>query len=62
MLIAMIGEIHSNIIIVGGFNPPLALMGIPLRQKINKETQALYDTLYQMGLIDIYRAYDGKAA
>ena len=62
MLIAMIGEIHNNIIIVGGFNPPVALMGIPLRQKINKETQALYDTLYQMGLIDIYRAYDGKAA
>ena len=45
MLIAMIGEIHSNIIIVGGFNPPLALMDIPLRQKIIKKHR-LYVTYY----------------
>ena len=32
------------------------------RQKINKETQALNETLDQMGLIDIYRAFHPKAA
>ena len=30
------------------------------RQKINKETQALNDTLDQMDLIDIYRAFHQK--
>ena len=32
------------------------------RQKINKETQALNDTLGQMDLIDTYRALHPKAA
>ena len=32
------------------------------RQKINKETLALNDTLDQMDLIDIYRAFHPKAA
>ena len=32
------------------------------RQKINKETQALNDTLDQKDLIDIYRAFYPKAA
>ena len=32
------------------------------RQKINKETQALKDTLDQMNLIDIYTAFHPKAA
>ena len=32
------------------------------RQKINKETQALNDTLEQMDLIDIYRAINLKTA
>ena len=32
------------------------------RQKINKETQALNNTLDQMNLIDIYRAFHPKAA
>ena len=31
------------------------------RQKINKETQALNDTLDKMALIDIYRAFHPKA-
>ena len=31
-------------------------------QKINKETQALHDTLDQMDLTDIYRAFQPKAA
>ena len=32
------------------------------RQNINKETQALNDTLDQMDLVDIYRAVHPKAA
>ena len=32
------------------------------RKKINKETQALNDTLDQMDLIDIYRTFHSKAA
>ena len=32
------------------------------RQNINKETQALNDTLDKMDLIDIYRAFHPKAA
>ena len=32
------------------------------RQKINKETQALYDTLDQVDLIDIYRTFHPKTA
>ena len=32
------------------------------RQKINKETAALNDTLDQMDLIDIFRAFHPKAA
>ena len=32
------------------------------RQKINQETQALKETLDQMDLIDIYRAFHPKAA
>ena len=39
------GEINSNIIIVGTFNTPLSSMGRSSRQKINKEMQALNDTL-----------------
>ena len=32
------------------------------RQKISKETQSLNDTLEQVDLIDIYRAFHSKAA
>ena len=32
------------------------------RKKINKETVALNETLYQMDLIDIFRAFHPKAA
>ena len=37
-------EINSNTIIVGDFNTPLTPMDIS-KQKINKETQVLNDTL-----------------
>ena len=37
-------------------------MGRSSREKINKQTQALNDTLDQMDLIDIYKASHPKAA
>ena len=49
------GEIDSNTITVGDFNTPLTPMGISAKQKINKETQVLNDTLDEMDLIDIFR-------
>ena len=36
-------------------------MDRPTREKINKETQALNDTLNHMDLIDIYRTFCPKA-
>ena len=62
ILTAIKGEINSNTIIVGDFNTPHSSMDRSSRQKINKETQALNDTLAQMDLIDIYRAFHPKAA
>ena len=47
------GEINSNRIIVGELNTPLISMDRSSRQKINKETQALNNTLDQIDLIDI---------
>ena len=61
MLTAIKGEIDSNTIIVGDFNTPLTPMGRSSRKKINKETQALNDTLDQIDLIDIYRTFHVKA-
>ena len=48
-------EINSNTIIVGDFNTPLTTMDRSTKQKINKETQTLKDTMDQLDLIDIYR-------
>ena len=53
MLTAIKGEIDSNTIIVGDFNTPLSPMDRSSKTKINKETQALNDTLNKMDLIDI---------
>ena len=47
--------------IVGDFYTPLLLTDRSTRQKINKETQALNDTLDKMALIDIYGAFHPKA-
>ena len=52
MLTAIKGEINSNTIIVGDFNTPLTPMDRSSKQKINKGTQALNNTLDQIDLID----------
>ena len=49
------GEIDSNIIIVEDFNTPFTPMDRLSKQKINKETQVLNDTLDEIDLIDIFR-------
>ena len=51
----------SNTIIIGDFNTPLTPMDISSKQKINKETQVLNDTLDEMDLLDIFRTFHPKA-
>ena len=51
------GETDCNTIIVGDFNTLLTPMGRSSKQKINKETQVLNDTLDEMDLIDIFRTF-----
>ena len=53
----MKGEAYSNTIIVRDFNTPLTPMDRSSKQKINKETQVLKDTLDEMDLIDIFRTF-----
>ena len=53
MLTSMKGEINSNTIRVGDINTPLTPMDRSTKQKINKETQTLNDTVDQLDLIDI---------
>ena len=55
------GEIDSNTVIVGDFNTPLTPMDRSTKQKINKETQFLSDTLDEMDLIDIVRTFHPNA-
>ena len=56
MLTAIKGEINSNTIIVRDINIPLSPMDRSPKMKINKETQALNDTLNKMDL-NIQRGY-----
>ena len=51
MLMSMKGEINNNTIIVGDFNTPLKPMDRSTKQKINKETQILNDTIDQLDLL-----------
>ena len=51
------GEIDSSTVIVGDFNTPHTPMDRSSKQKINKETQVLNDTLDEMDLIDIFRTF-----
>ena len=60
MLTSMIGEINNNTIIVGDFNNPLTPMDRSTKQKINKETQTLNETIDLIDLIDIYRTFHPK--
>ena len=60
MLTAIKWEIYRNIMIVGDFNTSLSPMDSSSKMKINKETQALNDTLNKMDLIDIYRTLHPK--
>ena len=55
LLAAIKHEIDSNTIIVGDFSISLTPIDRSSKQKINKETQALKDTIDQIDLIDIYR-------
>ena len=61
MLATIKGEIDSNTIIVGDFNTPLTPIHRSSRKKINKEIQALNNTLDQIDLMDIYRILHMKA-
>ena len=60
MLTARKGEIDSNTIIAGDFNTTFSPMDRSSKMKINKEIQALNDTLNKMDLIDIYRTFHPK--
>ena len=53
-------DINSNTIIVEDFNSSLTPMDRSSRQKINKETQVLNDTIDQVDLIDICRTFHPK--
>ena len=55
-------EFDSNTIIVGDFNTTLTPMDRSSKMKINKETQALNDTIDQIDLIDMYRTFHPKTA
>ena len=46
---------------IGDFNTPLTPMDRSSKQKINKETQVLKDTLDEMDLIDIFRTFHPNA-
>ena len=54
MIATMKGEINNNTIIVGDYyDYPLTPMDRSIKQKINKETQTLNDTIDQLDLIDL---------
>ena len=60
IITAIKGEINHNTIKIGDFNTPLSQMDRSSKMKINKETQALNDTLNKMDLIDMYRTFHPK--
>ena len=61
MLTRMKRDIKSNTIIMGDFNTPLTPLDRSTKQKTNKETQTLNDTIDQLDLTDIYRTFHSKA-
>ena len=62
LLTAIKEEIDSKTIIVEDFNTLLTPMDRSSKQKINKETQGLSDTIDQIDLIDIYSTFHPKTA
>ena len=54
------GEIDGNTIIVGDFNTPHISMNRSFRQKINKATEILKDTIEKLDLMDIFRTLHPK--
>ena len=62
MLTDIKGGTDSNTIIVRDCNTLLTSKERSARQKIDRETQALNDTLDQKDIIDIHRAFHPKAA
>ena len=62
LLIAVKEEIDSNTVIVGDFNTSLTPMDRSSKMKINKETEALNDTIDQIDLFDIYWTFHPKTA
>ena len=55
------GEIDSNTKIIGDFKTPLTTMDRSSKQKINKETQVLNDTVDDVNLIDSFRTLHPNA-
>ena len=51
------GETDGNTVKVGDFNTSLTPMDRSSKQKINKETQVLNDTVDEMDLMDIFRTF-----
>ena len=60
MLTSIKGEINNNTVIVGDFNTSFTPMDRSTKQKLNKETQTLNDTIAHLDLIDIYRTFHPK--
>ena len=60
MLTSVKWGINNNTVIVGDFNTPLTPMDRSTKQKINKETQTLNDTIDQLDLFDIYKTFHPK--
>ena len=55
------GVIDSNTALVGNFNISFTPMDKSSKQNINRETQALHDTLDPMDLVDIFRTFHPNA-
>ena len=60
MLMSMNEEINTNTIIVEDFNTPLTTMVRSTKQKMNRESQTLNDTMDQLDIVDIYRTFHPK--
>ena len=54
------GEIDGETIIVGDFNTPLTSMDRSSRQKTNKATEILNDTIEKLDLLDFFRTLHPK--